>query len=342
MKATKLPSGNWRVLAYIGKDIDGKDIRKSFTAPTKQAALMMAAEYAGEHRNTSIKATFGAASEAFLRSCEVQKSPSTCRGYISIDKNIKELFPRFYALPCSMITEQDIESVIRTLSTSRSPKTVTNYYFYISAVLRSKKIRINYSDILPDRKRPKLRIPTSAEVKLILDAAKAESTELWICLALASMGPLRASEISALRYRYEEDIDFEHDTIHVSHALVKDTHGHALKVPKTDSSDRYIVMPHEVMAAIEEQGYVTNYTPNGIYQRFKRICREVGIQGVRLHDLRHYCASMLHAKGYPDAYIQARTGHSTAEVLRIIYTHALDDEQQRITQAMLNDFNQLL
>lgn len=340
MKATKLPSGNWRVQAYIGKDSSGKKITKSFTGSDKKTVLRLAAEFEDMHRDTSVNASFGTASKAFLKSAEANLSPSTVRGYISLDKNLERRFSRFYASPCTTIVESDIEEIIRKLKDdSCSPKTITNYYFYISAVLRSKKIRINYSDDLPEKKRPKLHIPTSEEVKLILEKARNEDTELWICLSLAALAPLRASEISGLSIN---DIDFQANTIHVEHALVRGNGEHILKTPKTDSSDRVIKMPREIISAINEQGYVTHYTPNGIYQRFKRICRNVGIENVRLHDLRHYCASILHAKGYPDAYIQSRTGHSTAEVLRVIYTHALDDEKKIMEEKMVQDLEQLI
>ena len=40
--AKKLKSGNWRCLAYIGKDKEGKRLYKSFTAPTKKEAELLA------------------------------------------------------------------------------------------------------------------------------------------------------------------------------------------------------------------------------------------------------------------------------------------------------------
>lgn len=42
-KAKKLPSGNWRVQA--SKVIDGKQVRKSFTAPDKRKAELQAAQW---------------------------------------------------------------------------------------------------------------------------------------------------------------------------------------------------------------------------------------------------------------------------------------------------------
>ena len=44
-KAKKLPSGNWRVNQYIGKNKDGKRQYKSFTASSKKEAEYLAAEY---------------------------------------------------------------------------------------------------------------------------------------------------------------------------------------------------------------------------------------------------------------------------------------------------------
>ena len=43
--AKKTASGNWRVLAYTGKGADGKRRYKSFTAPTKKEAELLAAQY---------------------------------------------------------------------------------------------------------------------------------------------------------------------------------------------------------------------------------------------------------------------------------------------------------
>ena len=47
-KAKKLKSGNWRCLAYVGKDKNGKRKYKSFTAPTKKEAELMALTYEQE------------------------------------------------------------------------------------------------------------------------------------------------------------------------------------------------------------------------------------------------------------------------------------------------------
>lgn len=48
-KAKKLPSGSWRAQVFVGLDENGKQIRKSFTAPTKKEAEFLAAEFKARH-----------------------------------------------------------------------------------------------------------------------------------------------------------------------------------------------------------------------------------------------------------------------------------------------------
>ena len=45
----------------------------------------------------------------------------------------------------------------------------------------------------------------------------------------------------------------------------------------------------------------------------------------RLDFLRHYCASIQHALGIPDAYIMQRGGWNSDAVLKQVYRHALSD-----------------
>lgn len=342
MKATKLPSGNWRVRAFIGTDDDGKQIIKSFTGPDRKQVLREAAEFIDAHRDTSTSSTFQAASESYLNS-DAKLSPTTLRGYTGINKRLIAVFPAFVSIPCHLIGANDIQAVLDALARSgASAKTVRNYYGYMCSVMKYKRLRMPIVE-LPKKAKPQLTIPSEEDVQIILDNAWNNDREMWVCLALATTGPLRIGEIAALKYTYDDDVDFTHNTIHVSHDYEPGPDGSwHLKEPKTPSSDRVLIMPQIVMDEIKKQGYVTNLRPQVIYRRFVAICKKEGLPHYRFHDLRHYCASMLHAKGYPDAYIQARTGHSTMEVLRSVYTHTLTEESARINAEMLSNFNDLL
>ena len=60
-----------------------------------------------------------------------------------------------------------------------------------------------------------------------------------------------------------------------------------------------------------------------ITDQLKDIWERAGIPHFDFHDLRHYCASVQHALGVPDAYIMQRGGWGNDRVLKEVYRHAL-------------------
>lgn len=341
MKAVRLPSGNWSVNVYLGTDPNGKQIRRRFTGPDKRSVIQAAAEFSAEHREAASACSLRSAAEAVLSRTDL--SPSTIHGYRTNYKYLENNEPALLRTSCYAIRREDIQSMIeRAQRAGKAPKTIRNIYGFICSCMKSQHCAMPVVD-LPPKERPDYHIPDDITVRRTLNAAKQENMELWICIALAAFGPLRAGEIAALSYTYDDDVDFVHSTIHVSHDYVCGDGGtYTLKEPKTPSSNRIIVMPQWIMDAIRKQGYVTHWNGHQIYNRFSKLLKKYDIPHYRFHDLRHYCASYLHAKGYPDAYIQARTGHASNEVLRQVYTHVLDSEQREITAKMLADFDKVV
>ena len=335
MKATKLPSGMWRVLAYAGKDRSGRPIRKSFSGPDKRKVLSDAAAWVDEHRNVNdASCTFGDAADDFFLLRESALSPATVRGYKNVAKQIQNKYPRFWNARAFGISSDDVQALILKLTRSGlKPKTVKNYAGFISTVLQSKQIRMPIVTI-PQKVRPALNVPDIFTVKRTLDAARG-NTELWICIMLATTGPLRRGEVAALDM---QDIDFENNVVHVCHSMVMGTDKKwHVKPPKTPTSDRYIIMPEEVITAIKKQGYVTTWTPKQIYNKFNWLLKKNDIPHYRFHDLRHFCVSYLKAMAIEDLYIAQRTGHSDYAVLRNVYAHTLQDHQKTVDEKILKD-----
>lgn len=338
MKATKLPSGMWSVNAYLGKDSNGKIIRKRFTGPDRKLVLQEAAEFAAEHRIVdNASATLRAAANQVLERPEL--SPASVRTYRVHLRYLEVHEDKLLDMPIYSITSADLQGMIDRMSKNYPPKTVRDESGFVASCYRTQRMRMPYVD-LPAKSRTDYNIPDEKAVRRILDIAKEENTELWVCIALAAFGPMREGEIAALNFTYDEDVDLKHNRIHVSHDYVYGPDKkYILKEPKTPSSNRVIVMPGFVMDVIRKQGYVTHWNGKQIYKRYEHMLKKHGLPHYRFHDLRHYCASYLHAKGYPDAYIQARTGHASNEVLRDVYTHVLDDEQVIMTKKMMEDFD---
>lgn len=64
--------------------------------------------------------------------------------------------------------------------------------------------------------------------------------------------------------------------------------------------------------------------------------RRVAPAGVRLHDLRHYYASLLIRHGESVKVVQARLGHASAKETLDTYSHLWPDSEDR-TRAAVDD-----
>jgi integrase len=63
--------------------------------------------------------------------------------------------------------------------------------------------------------------------------------------------------------------------------------------------------------------------PNDATAAFRRLCGQLDIGGVRLHDLRHFAATRLLAAGLPVRQVSGRLGHAQASTTLNFYAHAV-------------------
>lgn len=68
--------------------------------------------------------------------------------------------------------------------------------------------------------------------------------------------------------------------------------------------------------------------PDVCTNRFGRLRQRLGLSSVRLHDLRHFVATVLGDGGVPIATISSRLGHRDTATTLNIYTHALPATDQ--------------
>jgi len=350
-KAKKLPSGQWRAQAYshteyvLDKegnpllDKNGKSkqkiIRVSFTADSKKEAELMAAQFAiskAEEKPAKEESiTFGIALDEYIKNKESILSPSTICEYKRARKiNFKILEP----ILINEITQEDIQKHINIFSASHSPKSTRDNHGLISAIMRMYRPNFALNTTLPARTRTNLYIPTDNDIIKIMNQVK--DTDMEIPVLLAAFGPMRRGEICALKSDSIKDT-----TVHVHRNMVKnDKKQWVIKQPKSYAGNRFIEFPQFVidkLAGIE--GSITNLNPNMITSRFNHVIIRAGVSHFRFHDLRHYCASILHALGMPDAYIMDRGGWGNDGVLKNVYRHVLEDKQKEVNKKANQYFN---
>lgn len=334
-KAKKLPSGNWRVQIFDYTDTDGKRHYKSFTASSKKEAEYLASEYAlnKKDKKSAKNISFGDALDNYITLREPVLSPRTIMDYKRIrEHDLQELMP----LNIYKMNQEQIQIAINNDAKIHSPKTVRNNHGLVSAVLKMYRPDFALNTVLPKKIRPNLYIPSDYDVRRLMEYVK--DTEMELPILLAAFGPMRRGEICAL--------DTDHitgNTVHVEKNMVCTIDNQwTIKQPKSYAGDRFIKYPDFVADKwIGINGKITTLTPDCITTRFARILRRAGIQHFRFHDLRHYCASIQHALGIPDAYIMERGGWSSDGVLKSVYRHAMSDKTKDMDQKANDHFTDL-
>ena len=71
------------------------------------------------------------------------------------------------------------------------------------------------------------------------------------------------------------------------------------------------------------------WLPDSVSRRFRLLCRRAQLDGVRLHDLRHYVATQLLAAGVDLRTVAGRLGHRNAATTLNVYSHFLPEADRK-------------
>ena len=286
----------------------------------KEAMQLMAAEL-DRVQTKKVYMTFETAALEYMEIKGNVLSPSTIKAYMSCLRNVSESFK---ALRVSQIGQEDVQKEINKYSVGRSPKTVRNQHGFISAVLDMYRPDLTLKTTLPQKIKHNDYIPTSEDVKSVLNALKGSKYE--VAILLAAYG-LRRSEIVAL-----EVSDVCDGIVTVNKAKVQDVNGEwQIKTNKTYDSTRIVPIPEYLSNLIERQGYIYKGHPELILRKLHEVQDELGIPRFKLHTLRHFFATELSQAGFSEEDICALGGWSdSAYVMKRVYRHSRIDRDKMI------------
>jgi integrase len=192
-------------------------------------------------------------------------------------------------------------------------------------------------------------LPSIEEVIALIDAAEERDADFGCFLRLAVVTGSRRGELCALRWR---NIDLSSGTVSISRSIVdgyrndllieKDTKTHASRRIVIDEETlqvlarRWIAAEERAAACasrLDPDAFVFSDSPDGalpwrpgrVTLAFIRLCKQQGINGVRLHDLRHFSASRLLGAGVPVKTVSGRLGHANAATTLNVYAHFLEN-----------------
>lgn len=336
--AKKLPSGNWRVNQYIGKDINGKRIYKSFTASTKREAEYLAADYVITRKEQLEDKTIIQALTDYIDSKSNTLSVSTIRGYEIIKRNAIEEIKN---IKLCDINEILLQKWMNNNAAKYSDKTLRNQFGLIVSVLKQNKVNLDTKSImLKPKQKKEMIIPTKEQMSVILQMVAGTLVELPVTLAL-TLG-LRQSEIAGLHW---EDYDGQHISIH--RAVVPNKDGKLIEkeTNKSYAGTRILDVPNILKLRLDNaertSDYISDLIPSSVLRKFQKLCKENGLPSFKMHAIRHANASLLLEQGVPDKYAMERLGQSTPNMLKSVYQHTFKTEQERISRQVDNCFNDL-
>ena len=77
----------------------------------------------------------------------------------------------------------------------------------------------------------------------------------------------------------------------------------------------------------DELGHPTN--PMALTRALKRLARRIDINSIRIHDLRHFHATLMLQNGQNPVLVSKRLGHSSVSMTLDLYAHALPGWQKQ-------------
>jgi integrase len=299
--------------------------------------------------------------ERWLEHLEPDISPATASAYRVYLRNW--IVPRIGEKKVDRLWPADLDWFYALLRKHPSPASVLKVHSILRAALgqavRWQMITENpATHASPPRPvRPPVQAPTPDDVGRLLVAAQAEDPEFALYLRLASVTGARRGELCALKW---VDLDVQGKQVVLARSLTVGDKGLIEKRTKTDRVRR-LALDDATVAALREQlrlaeqrardcgidlppkAHVFARDPEGTEPwrpdsgatgRFMRLRDQLGLEGIRLHDLRHYVATHLLEAGVPVRAVSERLGQANATTTLGIYAHAVPATNQRSAELL--------
>ena len=326
---------------------------------------------AGLARGTS-QATMDDLAAKWLEMAAETLSPSTLREYRRL--LVKIILPQFGSNKVRAIRPSDLDSFyarLRRRGISGRPLSGQSVHHVHALIRRLLNQALKWGWIMvnpainaspPRVNRPELEIPNVEVVTRIINFAEERNPDIACFLRLAAVTGARRGELCAIRWR-----DFDKlGMLSIKHSIVdgnnnelieKGTKTHASRKVSIDPMTMVVVDAQRERCEERSKEFGSKFSrnnfvfagtldgslpwrPHRVTLAFGRLCRELGIEGVRLHDLRHFTATQMLAAGVPVKTVAGRLGHANAATTLNVYAHALqssDIDAAHLLGRILND-----
>lgn len=354
----------WRAKVFLGRDATtGRRhyVNRTIhgTRRDAEAVLNEMLVESGERSPVVADGTFAELAERWLELNEGQLSPTTYRGYRSLLDRL--ILPRFGARKVRTIQARELDEfygwLLRSGGENSRPLGAGSVMRVHSLIRRLLNQGVKWGwcgynaatrATPPRERRHEFQLPSPEQVTRLIDAAgKSRDPEIADFLRLAVVTGARRGELCALRWT---DVDVDGGRLVISRSIVdgrremlieKDTKTHSSRRIYLDTAtigllrQRHAVMTERASlcgVALSADAFMFSDAPDGsapwrpsrVTLAFGRLCERLGIEGIRLHDLRHFAATRMLVAGVPVKTVSGRLGHANAATTLNVYAHFLD------------------
>lgn len=341
----KTKNGTFQATIYVGRDSNGKQIRKYITCDTRKECKRKARELEQEIEEGKFVYIRNMRLSKWMDEwLELNRNRLAPASYVIYKGYIRRHYkPELGNYKLSQLDEIIIKRFMNKKLKTLSQNTVRKLMYLLKRILQDgMKDKNPMKDIkIPGKQKARFRLITDEEFEIIHKEAKKDILDECVIL-LSGWGGLRRGEIFALK---PDDIDYKNLTIRVDESYSISENGYMDKSPKSENGFRKVVVPKYLIDLINKyrkqqnkiEDRLFNLRPDYYSHRFKSLLNRTILkdEDIVFHDLRHYHASWLYKNNVPDLYSAERLGHDI-NTLKKIYQHLDKAVKKKYDEKILN------
>ena len=263
----------------------------------------------------------------------------------------KHVIAEFGNIPLSGVTHQHITAWVASSMEKYQPASIRKNVFTLRRIMESAVheglIKANpVTNVrLPAEPRHEQRYLDRKQITVLLEAV---DPRYRVMVLVAIYGGFRFGELCALR---RGAVDFQRNTVRVSHTLVDLNGILTFGPPKTKTSVRTVTLPRSVMVELghhmdtyvsqDEDSLLFTFPGGNPLRRawFRQrvwlpAIKKANLEGLRFHDLRHTFVSLWVALGRNAKEVSRVAGHSSVAFTLDRYGHLYEQDDDGLSDAL--------
>jgi integrase len=363
---------SWEIRAFAGKDAEtGKKryVTRTVRGERRDAEIALGRLIAeiddGQHAVRP--GTVGELCERWYSHAAPDLSPTVAAEYRRLlDRRI---LPRWTDVPLRRLRTADLDQWYSELRRTGGPAgkpLAPNTVMRAHAVLRralAQGVKWGWLTVNPaanasppHSRKQHLELPDPADVARLITAAAKVNPSLPTYFRLAAATGARRAELCALRWKHvdlvKRRVTIARSIVEVGGQLIeKDTKTHQVRKVTVDQETAALLVAHREACAelatkcgasigpntflfSHEVDFSKPWRPNYATLAFGRLRDELGLEGVKLHHLRHFSATQLLSAGIDIRTVSGRLGHANASTTLDFYAQFLQAADERAADAL--------